>query len=50
MRKNSESGNFKQPYSEPRMKVVDVNMAPLCSASIEGYSVYGTSYDDDLFN
>ena len=50
MRKNSESGSFRQPYSEPRMKVVDVNMAPLCSASIEGYGVYDTSYDEDDFS
>ena len=46
----SISDSFKQPYSEPRMTVVDVNMAPLCSASNEAYEVYGTSYDDDLFN
>ena len=45
----SISGSFRQPYSEPRMKVVDVNMAPLCSASIEGYGVYGTSYDEETY-
>ena len=45
----SISDSFKQPYSEPRMKVVDVNMAPLCSASIEGYGVYGTPYGNNDF-
>ena len=46
----SISGSFRQPYSEPRMKVVDVNMAPLCSASIEGYGVFGTTYGEDDFS
>ena len=45
----SISGSFRQPYSEPRMKVVDVKMAPLCQASLEGYSV-GYTYQDDLFD
>ena len=46
----SISGSFRQPYSEPRMTVVDVNMAPLCSASLEGYGVYGTKYGDGNFD
>ena len=46
----SISGSFRQPYSEPRMKVVDVNMAPLCSASLEGYGVFSTTYDEDDFS
>ena len=46
----SISGSFRQPYSEPRMKVVDVKMAPLCSASNEAYGVFNTTYGDSDFD